>query len=85
MKTYTIEQICRDLVGPIRPIGKTEVDNARYANLREHLQIVDVLLSSVMDLVPYTDRAEYSMKRAGKDARKYLDEVYNLLGEVLQR
>ena len=85
MKTYTIEQICRDLVGPIKPIGKTEVDDARYANLREHLQIVDVLLDHVMGLVPYADHPEYSLKRAGKDAREYLNEVYNLLGEVLDK
>ena len=85
MKTYTIEQICRDLVGPIRPVGKTEIDDARYVNLREHLQIVDVLLASVMDLVPYAKCPEYSKRRAGKDAREYLNEIYNLLGEVLQK
>ena len=85
MKTYTIEQICRDLVGPIRPIGEPEVDNARYANLQEHLQIVNRLLGDVIDVFTQSYGATHTKLRASRSAVEYLDSVYNLLGEVLER
>ena len=63
------------LVGPIHPIGKTEVDAERYVNLVNLIELTDGLLGRIEMVTHNADRVEASMKMAGKRAKEFMDAV----------
>ena len=70
-----IYEVVAKLVGSIQPIGDTNVDNERFANLTVLCELVDKLLTDIDDVAMNKDRAEYSMKRAGQAASKFFDRM----------
>lgn len=75
-----IADIVFKLIGEIEPVGKTHVDDARFNNLQTVLNTLDVLIDEVTFVMPYEDRFEYSMQRAGKEVRAWINEKYNQFG-----
>ncbi len=63
------------LVGPIRPVGETDEDDRRYTNLTVMCGLVNDLLSDINKVVAFRDRAEFSMKRAGKCAGEFFESI----------
>jgi len=63
------------LIGPINPVGETNIDNERFENLKAMTELVDQLLDDI-DQVSHNNkkRQEASMKKAGKFADNWLDE-----------
>lgn len=76
-KTMTIDDVVRSLVGEIRPVGETNTDEQRFENLKEMTGLVDVLLAEIREVAADRDRPEFSIRRAGKRAAAWLDEVRN--------
>jgi len=64
------------LIGPIKPVGETNRDEDRFLNLQEMTELVDKLLTDI-DAVAYENmnRGEFSRKRAGEFAKKFLDKI----------
>lgn len=60
------------IIGEIEPIGSHDVDEQRLRNLIKLCDTIDCLLDEIMDLAPYKDRPEASMKDIGDFARKWL-------------
>lgn len=82
---HTIDQVRQEILKPIMPTGETEIDNERFVNLQEHIQIVDMLLGDVIDVFVHGYGTTPTKLRAARSALGYLESVYNLLGEVLER
>ena len=66
--------VVKKLVGEIDPVGETNEDDRRFENLKTLTELVDKLLSDI-DYVNTRNskRYEYSLKRAGDFASKFLD------------
>lgn len=60
------------IIGEIEPIGSHDVDEQRLRNLIKLCDTIDYLLDEIMDLVPYKDRPEASMKDIGEYAERWL-------------
>ncbi len=72
----THTDIVRKLIGPINPIGKSEVDAERLENLKEFTNLVDALLQDLDQLV-YDNRHahEGSIKASRSFATQFLTEM----------
>ena len=46
-----LHEIVMKLNGPIKPIGKTEVDDIRYNNLDSLIQLINELITDVEDVI----------------------------------
>ncbi len=67
--------VVRKLVGPVRPVGETREDEARFANLKQLTQLVDGLVYALDAVAKNIDRPEASVKRAGKHAYDFLNQL----------
>ena len=76
MERDVVYEVVKKLVGDINPIGETTLDNKRYENLKELIDVVDTLVSDIRDMV-IRNRGmnEYSIKRAVDEAEKFLAEL----------
>ena len=82
-KTFSSEELVDILMsinGEIEPIGETYTDNIRYGNLVTLLNTLDILIDEVTFVLPNENRVEFSMKRAGKEVRKWITEKYEQFG-----
>lgn len=72
----THEEIIKKLIGPISPIGKTEVDDERFENLKQMCELVDGLLN-LIESVNYhnSDAREFSVKRAADYAKNFIKDI----------
>lgn len=50
---HATDQGRKEILKPIMPTGETEIDNKRFVNLQERIQVVDMLLSDVIDVFTY--------------------------------
>ena len=70
-----IHEVVTKLVGPIKPVGETHIDNDRYENLKIMCDLIDKLLTDVDRVIPNKRRDEYSMKRAGEYADNFFTQI----------
>ena len=70
-------EIVKKLIGPIKPIGNTEIDNERFEYLRETIELVDVLVSEIEYVAGDNTANERSIKRAGDFATDFLIALKN--------
>ncbi len=75
MDAKDYHEIIKKLVGPIEPIGETNEDDRRYENLKTMITLVDSLLFDIDMVSIESDRIEYSMKRAGEKAKKFMEDI----------
>lgn len=78
-----ISDIVMKLIGEVEPVGETNADNQRYDNLLLLLNTVDILIDEIRFVMPYSEYAERSMKRAGKEAVKWGKEKREWFNEVV--
>ena len=60
------------IIGEIEPTGSHDEDIERRCHLVRLCNVIDCLMDEIMDLVPYKDRVEYSMKEIGEQALRWL-------------
>ena len=77
----TIYDVVCKLVGAIDPIGETYTDNQRFENLKVMTGLVDRLIFNLAEVANNKKRVEYSMKKAGEFADKFLNETKECLDE----
>lgn len=80
MNELEILKAIRILVGNIKPVGETNRDNESFENLKKLTYIVNELVTDIDD-VGYNncDRQEFSMKRSGEFASKFLTETLGIV------
>ena len=70
-----IIDIVRKLIGPVEPVGETNADDERFKNLESLTELVDRLVFDIDQVAMQKNRIEYSMKRAGLFADKFLADL----------
>lgn len=70
-----LNDVVRKLVGPISPVGDTQLDEERFENLKTLTALISDLLGAVDDVAANACRTEFSMKRAGLHASRFFDEL----------
>jgi hypothetical protein len=68
----TLYEVVTKLIGQVNPIGETSEDNRRFNNLKIMTELTTLLLKDIDEVATAKNRYEYSMKRAGEFASKYL-------------
>ncbi|MBI5659142.1 MAG: hypothetical protein HZC43_06245 [Nitrosomonadales bacterium] len=63
------------LIGPVRPLGEHNADQARLANMKILTELTDRLLYEISSVEHNADRCEDSMKAIGKHAREFMASV----------
>lgn len=67
--------IITKLIGPINPIGDSSIDELRFQNLKHMTILVDKLIAEIDIIASNKTRPEFSMKRAGVFADKFLNDL----------
>jgi len=75
METIIIYEVVKKLIGKIKPIGETNIDNTRFNNLKILTELVDKLIYDIDSIIPYKNKPEHSMKKAGNFADKFFDNL----------
>ena len=70
-----IYDIVTKLVGPINPVGESYEDDRRLKNLEEMITLVDKLVFDIDRVSVERERVEYSRKRAGVAAYRFLHDL----------
>ena len=65
-------EVVRKLIGPVNPIGETGEDEVRFNNLVKLVDLVDKLISDLGQVASNKDRVEYSIKKCGEFADRFL-------------
>lgn len=85
LKTRDIAEIVLKLIGPVEPVGSEHIDEPRLVNLRRLEQVTDILVDTILLLVPYYTAPEYSVSKIGNEALKWAkfwkEELHGELGE----
>ena len=78
-----IAEIVIKLNGEITPIGESNTDGKRCTNLISLENTIGILLNEMSDVCKYSNRPEYSMSKAGTQYLRWLQGIYEWIGEVL--
>ena len=74
------KEIVNKLIGPIQPVGDSNVDRKRLENLKAQIDLVHDLLEEIIEVRKNKSRHESSMKHMGKTA----DEFIKLIPEMIE-
>lgn len=70
------------LIGEVAPIGETNTDNDRYQNLIQLEGVIEHLLDEVEKVSKCSDRYEFSMSRAGKQAVNWFSDIQSWIDDI---
>jgi hypothetical protein len=73
-----IENICevtRRLCGAIEPQGESDVDEVRFQNLQDTIDVTEALIDDIILVARHKDRCEFSMSKAGVEANKFITRL----------
>lgn len=88
MEAETIIRTLDYFIGRLNPIGDSNYDDDMYHNLCTLESVLDDLLDRMQFLLPYTKSNEYSVKRSGDEALRYLkylrEAIDGWLGEYIE-
>ena len=70
-----LHDIVMKLIGPVDPVGETNADQNRLANLKTLCELVDRLVYTIDAVIPNKNRPEASMMQAGEYADKFLTDL----------
>jgi len=68
-----IYELVRVLVGPINPVGETNIDNRRLENLKQLTDLVDKLMVDINYVAANKDSKLHSIKVAGQHVMQFLE------------
>ena len=77
-----LANILMTLIGEVEPIGETNTDNDRYQNLIQLEGVIEHLLEEIEKVAKYSDRVEYSMSKAGKQAVIWCSDTQSWIDDI---
>ena len=72
----TNKDVVMKLIGAVNPVGETHTDDARFENLKELCGLIDEPAYEVRPLITRKHTCEYSIRRAGEYAEKYIADTF---------
>jgi len=73
--------VVKKLIGPITAVGESNEDARRFGNLHKTCDLVDQLLQDIFNASYSKTRVEYSMKKIGERAEKFLKLIADYVPE----
>ena len=70
-----IYEINKKLIGKIEPQGETNIDNERFDNLKEMIDLTFKLIDEIVLVARHSNRSEFSISRAGKEANEFINSL----------
>lgn len=67
--------VVKKLIGNIMPIGETNEDERRFSNLKDTIELVDLLLSDIDRAAQKSSNVEFSIRRSQDYANEFLDRI----------
>lgn len=65
-------EIVKKLIGPIKPVGKSEIDSERFENLKATIELMSSLLFEIEYVAKSSESHESSVNKAGNYAKDFL-------------
>ena len=78
MSDFTSEEICHvvtKLAGGMYPIGESNYDRKCLENLGTYKELINYLIEEIIDLLPFRNRHEASMRDVGERAYEFCREL----------
>jgi hypothetical protein len=75
MNKDVVYEVVKKLLGPIDPIGDTNIDNERFVNLEATIDLVNSLLFDINRVATCATCDENSMKEAGLKAKLFFAAI----------
>ena len=72
-------EIVDKLIGDVTPIGKAEIDDIRFENLKEMCHLADYLIARIRNVGEKIEAPEYSVKRSATFASEFLNSIQQQL------
>jgi len=74
-----IKDVVLKLIGQVKPIGESNEDDFRFENLKNLCELTEQLVCVINEIAyRYRDSYQYSIKRAGEYAFKFIDKNLNI-------
>jgi len=73
----SVLDVAQKLIGPIDPVGESRTDEKRFQNLKQHCELIELLVQEVEVVAMNQTRVEHSMRKAGEFAAHYLRDLGN--------
>ena len=70
-----VEEVTTRLLGAIEPQGETNIDNVRYENLKQTIELTEFLIDKIIMVARNKDAPEYSVNRAGNEADDFISRL----------
>ena len=71
-----VYEVAHRLIGNIEPVGESNYDKKVLENLKETEELIDYFVDMIIDVHKYVDRPEASMSAVGREAYRYMEELY---------
>lgn len=75
--------VVKKIIGRLDAAGESHTDDKRYENLVDTCQLVDDLITDIANEAENSERVEFSMKRSGRHAKRFLEKLAIDLNEKL--
>jgi len=71
-KKLTLHEVVAKIIGPIYPVGETNEDNRRLANLKVMTRLTNNLVEDIKEVSDEKNSYMWSLKEAGRFAHDFL-------------
>lgn len=86
MKPDQIIEVLEKLIGPIRPVADTSIDDERYENLLEYQHIADTMINRIAGLaLDYHKDIYGSREKVSNRCVKWIEYERDFLNDLLNQ
>lgn len=85
MRNRDLQDIVSDLVGPIYPTSDSAIDATRRDNLKEYIELFQIMFMNIHNIAMEKDSQYHSSKVMGEDAYKVMKEMINYFIEFYRQ
>lgn len=85
MKNRDLQDIVSDLVGPIYPASDSAIDAERRENLKEYLELFQIMFLNIHNIAMLKDSPYHSTRVMGEDAYKVMKEMIDYFSEFYKQ
>ena len=79
-----LKELIHWIIGDLDPVFETREDKKRFSRLGALIGMIDYFLEDIMSLTAYADKPEASAQDIGLLAKKWLEAVYERIGEAIK-
>lgn len=84
MKNRDLQDIVSELVGPIYPSADSAIDGTRRENLKEYIELFQIMFMNIHNIAMEKDSQYHSSKVMGEDAYKAMKEIIDYYKEYYE-